>query len=238
MGFPSTDDSIKLKGPERDRNQAKLIVKTIVQKLKNHSSYVEPKTSGVKIPFENAIYNAIPDQDVWSMTVIDRLMKYLSIITKVNMDSRPRIVDTTTNKYYPVSTFEDLKEALILMERGGSNIRPYIADFYRKVFKPKYVEVYSELDGKARSDEIHKESHVGITSEEIAEKLRQFPITARYKLRQFPITASYKPDFTAISRISLVPGNNAVCISPILSIKCSINGNPIGKIGFSIYRSI
>jgi hypothetical protein len=39
-------------------------------------------------------------------------MRYLAIITKVNMDSRPKIVDTQTGKFYPISTFEDLKETL------------------------------------------------------------------------------------------------------------------------------
>ena len=43
------------------------------------------------------------------MTVMDRTMRYLTIITKVNMDSRPRIIDTETGKFYPISTFEDLK---------------------------------------------------------------------------------------------------------------------------------
>ena len=46
------------------------------------------------------------------MTIMDRTMRYLAIITKVNMDSRPKIVDTQTGKFYPISTFEDLKETL------------------------------------------------------------------------------------------------------------------------------
>jgi hypothetical protein len=49
------------------------------------------------------------------MTVMDRTTRYLTIITKVNMDSRPRIIDTETGKFYPISTFEDLKETLELM---------------------------------------------------------------------------------------------------------------------------
>ena len=37
-------------------------------------------------------------------------MRYLTIITKLNMDSRPRIIDTETGVVYPISIFDDLKE--------------------------------------------------------------------------------------------------------------------------------
>jgi hypothetical protein len=68
---------------------AKHIVKTIIAKLKQHS-----KDSGVKIPFVEAIYESVPtsENQVWGMTVTGRIMKYLSIITKMNMDTRPKVV--------------------------------------------------------------------------------------------------------------------------------------------------
>lgn len=150
-----------------------MIVKAIVQKLKAHSAYLKPKESGVKVPFLKAIVNGIPSDNVWAMTVIDRTMRYLTLITKINMDSRPRIVDTRTGAFSPISTFEDLKEVLMLMERGGSNIRPYIADFYRKVFKPKYEKVFQELKGQPRADQMAKESYCGLTTKEIAEEYKE-----------------------------------------------------------------
>jgi hypothetical protein len=35
----------------------------------------------------------LSSSDSWSMTVLSRLLNYIAIITKVNMDSWPKIVD-------------------------------------------------------------------------------------------------------------------------------------------------
>jgi hypothetical protein len=72
------------------------------------------------------------------MTVAERTMKYLAMVTKLNMDNRPRIVDKETGAFYPIATFDDLKETLLLMERGGSNLRPYLSEWYESVFLPRY----------------------------------------------------------------------------------------------------
>ena len=48
--------------------------------------------------------------DVWSMTVLSRLLNYIAIITKVNMDSRPKVIDIKTGVFYPISIYADLKE--------------------------------------------------------------------------------------------------------------------------------
>ena len=76
--------------PKEDKEKVKKIVSILVEKLKNHSKYLKPKESGIKIPFIGSI--SVPPNDVWSMTVTDRMMRYLAIITKVNMDNRPRLV--------------------------------------------------------------------------------------------------------------------------------------------------
>jgi hypothetical protein len=82
------------------------------------------------------------------MTVLDRIDKYLAVITKMHMDDRPRLIDTRIEgdkKFYPIATFEDLRDTLQLMGRASSTIRPYIADWYNTVFLP----AFEVLDGKA-----------------------------------------------------------------------------------------
>ncbi|MGH9986830.1 MAG: hypothetical protein ACRD8W_23030, partial [Nitrososphaeraceae archaeon] len=84
----------------QDKEKAKKIVDRIVRKLIVHSKHLMPKESGVKIPFVKAIGKAIvrdDHNDVWQMTIMDRIMRYLVLITKVNMDSRPKLVVRTTN---------------------------------------------------------------------------------------------------------------------------------------------
>src|SRR6476619_330939 len=109
------------------------------------------------------------------MTVMHRIRAYLAVVTKVHMDNRPRLVNTQTGAFYPISTFADLKETWELMERGGSNVRAYLAECYNKVILP----VLKELDGelKARRDEdgrtIEKESRVGLTTEEIGQAIHE-----------------------------------------------------------------
>jgi hypothetical protein len=111
------------------------------------------------------------------MTVMDRMMRYLSIVTKINIDNRPRFVNIQTGAVYPISTFEDLKEALVLMERGGSNIRPYIADWYNKVFKPAFDALPEEPNSKVVEKDGKEtaivEERRGITSNDLAEKTKQ-----------------------------------------------------------------
>lgn len=160
---------------KEDKERAKGIIKVIIAKLKQHSKYFGPKQTGIKIPFQRTIVDSIPDDRVWEMTVGERMMKYLSVITKVNMDFRPKIVNVETGAFYPISTFEDLKETLILMERGASGIRPYLAKWYNEVFLP----AFKELDGNPNEDKnengilLIREKYVGLTTELLAAKTKE-----------------------------------------------------------------
>jgi hypothetical protein len=107
------------------------------------------------------------------MTVTERTVKYLSIITKINMDSMPRVVDTETGQFWLIATFGYLKETLLLMAACG--VRPYIVNWFNDVFTP----AFKDLDGKPNEfiDEngntIIRERYVGLTTEQLAEKTKQ-----------------------------------------------------------------
>jgi hypothetical protein len=115
------------------------------------------------------------------MTVGERLMKYLSMNTKLHMDSRPKLVHTKTGAFYPIATFEDLKETLVLMERAATNMRPYLADWYDRVF----LEAFKELDGTPKVIEnehgfaYSQETHVGLTTEQLAIKTKEITQTRK-----------------------------------------------------------
>ncbi|MGB7664071.1 MAG: hypothetical protein WBL67_15155 [Nitrososphaeraceae archaeon] len=160
-----------------EKEKAKRIGDRIAQKLVNHSKYFEPKETGVKIPFVESIPNSIPGDpnDVWGMTVMDRLIKYLAVITKVNMDSRPMLVDLETEgKFYPISIFADLDEALQLLGNASSNLRPYIADWYNKIFITGFKEV-KQNEGLNQTltpggELIESENVVGLTTKYLAKR--------------------------------------------------------------------
>ena len=93
------------------------------------------------------------------------------MVTKLHLDSRPRLVDTETGAFFPIAIFEDLKETLVLMERGGSNLRPYLAEWYDIVFTTTY-EDQNDTSKSAYNDVGIKmtETIVGVTTEELADK--------------------------------------------------------------------
>jgi hypothetical protein len=119
-----------------DIEKAKQIVRIVIAKLKQHKKYLGPKESGVRVPFALTLAASLPveEGEVWKMTVQERTMKYLAMVTKLNMDCRPMLVNRQTRAFYPISTFEDLKETMLLMERGASKVRPYLQQWYDEVF--------------------------------------------------------------------------------------------------------
>ncbi|HEU4447657.1 MAG TPA: hypothetical protein VFR94_23485 [Nitrososphaeraceae archaeon] len=175
----------KLVVSRSDIARAKKIVKIIIGKLKRQKKYLGPKESGVKVPFALTLEESLPveEGEVWKMTVGERTMKYLSMVTKLNMDCRPRLVHKETGAFYPISTFEDLKETMALMERGGSKVRPYLQQWYNDVF----VKCYTKLDDKPKEykNELgitySVEEVVGLTSEDLAKETDEDPNHIRKK---------------------------------------------------------
>ena len=92
-----------------------------------------------------------------------RIRAYLAVVTKVHMDNRPRLVNTQTGAFFPISTFKDLKETWELMERGGSNVRAHLAQCYNDVIYPVFI---STVGTEAASIK-------GLTSQEIAEAMHE-----------------------------------------------------------------
>ena len=134
------------------------------------------KGNGVKIPYASVISSGLPSSDSWSMTVFTRLLNYIAIITKVNMDSRPKVVDIETEVYYPISIYDDLKEALEIMRTASLSIRPYQQDWYTNVFLPAYGELGPEPNCKLSEHDGHvisRENIIGLTTKQLADKMSE-----------------------------------------------------------------
>lgn len=209
--LPEEYDDLVVSSVEKER--ASKIVSLIVDKLIEHSKFLEPKKSGVKIPFADSIDHGIGGNETeWSMTVMDRTLRYLAIITKVNMDSRPRIIDIETGKFYPISTFTDLKETLQLMKMASSVLRPYVSYWYNKVFLPRFKELGGQPNAIYADSgiPIEKETYVGLTTEQLA--------SATFEVMKIPITTG------DIRKQYLYPLSNLGIIN---IVKSSINGNEL-----------
>lgn len=153
-----------------DKQIAKEIVENMVEHLKVHTKFLQHKESGVRILFEETLSHTMPYNDVFQMTVSDRLARYLTIITKVKMCSRPKFVHKTTGAFYPIATFGDLKDAFSLMQTGGSNIRPYLVAMYNEVIFPLWSEIEEpRTDKNEDGNVIAREKEKGLRVKEIIE---------------------------------------------------------------------
>ncbi len=92
------------------------------------------------------------------------------------MDSRPKLLDVNTGKFYPISTYVDFKETLNLMQVAASGVRPYLVDW----FNNRFLSVYNDLGGKPDkiyNDDIgkyvtvSKEKRAGLTTKQIADRI-------------------------------------------------------------------
>ena len=160
-----------------DIEKAKEIVARLVKKLIKHSESFGFKESGIIIPFIKTLAKIFPHDEVFLMTAGDRFTRYLAVVTKANMDSRPRYVHKKTGARYPVSLFPDLKETYELMESAGGNVRSYLAIFYNTGLVP-FCDIMDKpgedtyIDDQGKTIVIAKQSRKGRTVPELIEQTK------------------------------------------------------------------
>jgi hypothetical protein len=174
--FGGPSDDFETIVSSKDIKKSKEIIEKLCRKLKDHNQKFidnDIKDNGVKIPYVSILYSNLPTSDAWSMTILSRLLNYVGIITKVNMDSRPKLVDSETGLLYPISIYDDLKEALEIMKTASLSIRPYQQQWYDTVFLPAFEELGPEPN--IRTNEygtiLAKENVVGLTTKDLADKM-------------------------------------------------------------------
>jgi hypothetical protein len=165
-----------------DKELVRGYISLIIDKLIDLSKLLGPKESCVKTAIAYGIHRG-RDIGEWGMTIMDRTMRYLAIITKINMDSRCKIIDTQTGKFYPISTVGDLKETLELMGHASSLLRPYIIDWANLVFYPAFKDLPSEPNrtakesfdsqGNTREVTVMQERTIGLTTRQLADKTEE-----------------------------------------------------------------
>src|SRR6185437_7213841 len=143
-GLPDDFESIV---STKDITKSKEIIEKLCIKLKNHNQKcIDNNITGnaLKIPYTSILYSNLSSSNAWSMIVLTRLLNYIAIITKVNMNSRPKIIDVETGVTFPISIYDDLKEALEIIKTASLSIRPYQQEWYTNIFLPAFEELGSE----------------------------------------------------------------------------------------------
>src|SRR5207247_977577 len=108
------------------------------------------------------------------MTVSYRLFSFLSLLPQINFYARPKIhltnpTDPMFIQTIPLAIFDDLKESIFLMEYADG-ARPYILEWYNKVFLPTFsAKVWPDSKPKR----IRKDEEITISENLIAVTTKQ-----------------------------------------------------------------
>lgn len=161
---------------DSDKERAKHIFDVIISKIKLHCAQFGYMEAGIFLPkiIRIALRNSmnVKEGNVWSMTINDRLLRYLTVITLSKMDNRLKLVDKKTGQIMIIPTFADLKDTLNLMNRASSKIRPYVAEFYNIAILPTYNR-YLNPNSITKDGKTILELDRGITDAQIAEYLKE-----------------------------------------------------------------
>lgn len=152
------------------------IIRRLKENILNVCDAIEPGNNNVIVPFKEVMINALKSDKAHDMTVAYRLFSYLSLLPIVNLEKRPRILFRKKGdpiaQVMPFATYDDLKEALFLMEYANG-VRPYILDWYRNVFLKKF-EAKTEPDSKlVKKDDIRTEDRIALTTQELVEATKE-----------------------------------------------------------------
>jgi len=174
--FGGPSDDFECIVSSKDIRKSKDFIEKLCKKLKDHNQkFIDNDIigNGVKIPYAFIFYSSLLTSDAWSMTILSRLLNYISIITKVNMDSRPKLVDSETGESYPISIYDDLKDSLEIMKTAFLSIRPYQQEWYSDVFLPAFEGLGPKPKIKTTENGtiVERESIVGLTTKDLADKM-------------------------------------------------------------------
>jgi hypothetical protein len=126
---------------EKEKNQAKEMIKELKQKILYVSERNNVGSPNVFIPFRESIEKSLPSDKASDMTTALRLYNYMTLLPPVNIDKRPRLVTRSEGdpipKTCPFATFEDLQESIYLIEYSDG-VMPYVLQWYYDVFLELY----------------------------------------------------------------------------------------------------
>jgi hypothetical protein len=133
---------------------------------------IAPGKNNVVIPFQELLKKLLPKDKAFDMTTAIRFASFLSLLSFINIDKRPRIVIRKEGdvilQTIPFALFEDLKEAVFLMEYA-SGVRPYQLEWYNDIF----LEMFNKKtvpDSREKDNKLMTEKRIGVTTEQLIEK--------------------------------------------------------------------
>jgi hypothetical protein len=159
-----------------EKEKVRQIIRGLKENILNVCNAIEPGNNNVIVPFEEVIINALKSDKAHDMTIAYRLFSYLSLLSIINLEKRPIILlrkkGDPIAQVMPFATYDDLKEAMFLMEYANG-VRPYILEWYEKVFLKTFGEK-AEPDSKLfKKDDLRTEDRIALTTQELVEATKE-----------------------------------------------------------------
>jgi hypothetical protein len=135
-----------------EKEKVREIIRGLRENILNVCGAIEAGSNNVVIPFDEIITESLRTRSnkAHDMTVAYRLFSYLSLLPIINIEKRPRIVYRRKGEpiaqVMPLATYEDLGEAMYLMQYANG-VRPYILEWHYDVFLETY-KAKTEPDSK------------------------------------------------------------------------------------------
>ncbi len=190
FGSPNLVYEVKIVSRE-EKEVARDMIKEIKGALLDLTvTSAEPGDNNVIVPFIVPLNKSLSRQKASDMTIGYRLFSFLSLVAQINLRSRCclRVADPSRKvvsiRRFPLATFEDLKEALYLME-FADGVRPYILEWYHKVFLPTY-NAKEKPDTKSNSKGELVENRLAVTIEQLANATKEIQqkIMSKQQIRE------------------------------------------------------
>ena len=154
-------------------DQEKEIAKNIIVNIQNKiidtcNSSLKRDHNQVFIPYYKPLESCLPFSDASYMSAAKVLFTWISLSATIHQRPLIRAMDGIYVQQIPLATFDDLKEAISLIEHNNG-VRSYILQWYNGVFLPAY-ESKKEPDSKETRNEMVHENIIAVTTRELMKK--------------------------------------------------------------------
>ena len=155
---------------DEEKENVREIIRQIKDGMLDITDRMFSGKNSVIIPFRNTITKSLPKEKASDMTFAERILGLVKLISLIKNEKRPylQIVkkgDTKIQKY-PFALFEDLSEALYLMEYCNG-VRPYVLEWYYDVFLVLYNSKENPNCKINSKGEELIEDRIAVTTEEL-----------------------------------------------------------------------
>jgi hypothetical protein len=166
----------KLVVSDDEKQKAREIIEYLSDKILQCCKNLKPGSNNTFVPYQEAIDSVLTKEQTSDMTAAKRFNAFLSLLPMINITKRPSIrmqkegekedEDGPIVYTMPLGTFEDLNDALYIMQ-FSNGVRPYVLQWYYDIFLPLYNEQTvpaSKVKRVSKEDQIIHENRIAVTT--------------------------------------------------------------------------